>query len=162
MTMHLFGDSKGPHLAHFQARRLPGFVELGWDVRNAPVMRWRVWRSDRDFVLTSDGPASDDQVLVLDDDSDTYVRDEEVVEGPPYFYSVFAEDESGAWQLQVKIELAINDHLHWHHPSHEDWPETDHHAEPALYVESGHFAGHTFGVGALAMSAGIGTGAGVI
>ena len=156
--MHLFGDTRGPHLAHFQARRLPGFVELGWDVRNAPVIRWRVWRSDRDFVQIAVGPEGGGQVLVMED-TDTYVRDEQVVAGPPYFYSVFAEDETGAWQLQVKIELAVNDHLHWHHPSHEDWPETDHHAEPELYVERGLFS-HSFGVGALAMSAGMGTGAG--
>ena len=158
--MHLFGDTKGPHLAHFQARRLPRFVELGWDVRNAPVLRWRVWRSDRDFVQTADTPEGGGQVLVMDD-TDTYVKDEQVVEGPPYYYSVFAEDEPGVWQLQVKIKLAVNDHLHWHHPSVEEWPETDHHAEPKLYVQSG-FVTHGMGMGALVMGTGMGAGAGVI
>ena len=157
--MHLFGDTKGPHLAHFQARRLPSFVELGWDMRNAPVLRWPVWRSDRDFVETAVGPEGSGHVLVMDD-TDTYVRDEHVVERPPYFYSVFAEDDTDAWQLQVKIKLAVNDHLHWRHPSHADWPATDHHAEPKLYEQCGLVARGS-GLSAPGMSAGMG-GMGVI
>ena len=30
--MHLFGDSSGPHLTHFQARREGNRVELGWEI----------------------------------------------------------------------------------------------------------------------------------
>ena len=52
--MHLFGDSSGPHLTHFQARRDGNRVELGWDVRNAPALRWRVLRSEQDFATSSD------------------------------------------------------------------------------------------------------------
>ena len=36
--MHLFGDSSGPHMAHFHARHESGRIELDWDVRKAPAL----------------------------------------------------------------------------------------------------------------------------
>ena len=93
--MHLFGDSNSPHLTHFEARREAGFVELGWDVRNAPALRWRVLRSESEFAATADAQAGSGQTLVMKG-GDTYVMDDQVVPGTAYFYTVFAQDEKGS------------------------------------------------------------------
>jgi hypothetical protein len=37
--MHLFGDTSGPHIAHFHALHERGRIELEWEVRNAEGMR---------------------------------------------------------------------------------------------------------------------------
>jgi hypothetical protein len=95
--MHLFGDSSGPHIAHFHAHRELGYVELGWDVRNAPAMSWRVLRSECDFAATPNALVGGDQTVVMEG-TDTYVMDEQVVEGAPYFYTVFVQDGQGATQ----------------------------------------------------------------
>jgi hypothetical protein len=42
--MHLFGSNTGPHLAHFHAWHRDSFIELEWEVRNSPPLRWRVLR----------------------------------------------------------------------------------------------------------------------
>jgi hypothetical protein len=42
--------------------------------------------------------------------------DEQVVEGAPYFYTVFVQDGQGAWHLQVKVRVAHRDRLRWLHP----------------------------------------------
>jgi hypothetical protein len=113
--MHLFGDSSGPHIAHFHAHRELGYVELGWDVRNAPAMSWRVLRSECDFAATPNALVGGDQTVVMEG-TDTYVMDEQVVEGAPYFYTVFVQDGQGAWHLQVKVRVAHRDRLRWLHP----------------------------------------------
>jgi hypothetical protein len=114
--MHLFGDSRGPHLAHFQARREPGFVELGWEVRNAPALRWRVLRSEREFAATADALVGSGQAVVMEG-TDTYLMDDQIAEGTIYFYTVFTRGEAGAWHLQVKTRVAHGDRLRWLHPS---------------------------------------------
>jgi len=113
--MHLFGDSGGPHIAHFQAHREAGYVELGWDVRNAPALSWRVLRSEREFATTPDPLVGSGQTVIMEG-TDTYVMDDQVAEGTPYFYTVFAQDEQGAWHLQVKTRVAHRDRLRWLHP----------------------------------------------
>jgi hypothetical protein len=115
--MHLFGDSDSAHLTHFQARREAGFVELGWDVRNAPALHWRVLRSEREFAATADALPGSGQTMLMEG-IDTYVMDEQIVKGTPYFYTVFAQDEQGVWHRQVKTRLAHGDRLRWLHPAH--------------------------------------------
>lgn len=114
--MHLFGDSSGPHMTHFQAYRERGHVELGWDVRNAPAaMSWRILRSEREFASTPAPLVGSGQTVVMEG-TDTYFMDEQVVEGTPYFYTVFVQDEAGVWHLQVKTRVAHDDRLRWLHP----------------------------------------------
>ena len=78
--MHLFGDSSGPHVTHFQAHRERGYVELGCDVRPAPALSWRVLRSERGFVETADALPGSGQTVVMEG-TDTYLMDDQVVEG---------------------------------------------------------------------------------
>jgi hypothetical protein len=112
--MHLFGDSSGPHLAHFRAHRERDHVQLEWEVRNAPAMRWRILRSERDFASTADVLPSGDQILVMEG-TDTHMADEMLEGKRSYFYTVFAQDEQAAWHLQVKARLEQHGHLLWHH-----------------------------------------------
>ena len=111
--MHLFGDSSGPHLAHFRAHRERDRVQLEWEVRNAPAMRWRILRSERDFASTADVLPGGDQILVMEG-TDTHMADETLEGKRPYFYTVFAQDEQEAWHLQVKTKLEQHEHLLWH------------------------------------------------
>ena len=137
--MQLFGDSSGPYMAHFQARREDGFVELGWEIRNGPVLRWRILRSERGFAAVAEALEGSDQTVVMEG-TDTYLRDDVVVEGTPYFYTVFAEDEQGVWHLQVKTKVAHSDRLRWLHPSVEKWPvEAD--TDRGDYEQSGTLSG---------------------
>lgn len=120
--MHLFGDRGGPHLTHFRARREGDHVELGWDVRNAPAsLRWRILRSERDFASSADALPGGGQTVVMEG-TETYLMDDQVAEGTPYFYTVFAQDDQGVWHQQVKTKLAHGDRLRWLHPSYEEWP----------------------------------------
>jgi hypothetical protein len=112
--VHLFGDSGGPHLAHFHARRERDYVELIWEVRNAPDLSWRILRSEHEFAATADAFAGSGQILVMQG-TETHARDDRVAEGTPYFYTVFAQDEQGVWQRQVTTRLEQPGHLHWHH-----------------------------------------------
>jgi hypothetical protein len=115
--MHLFGDDKGPHMVHFHARRELDFVELSWDVRNAPgELRWRVLRSESEFAIDAQTLSGSGQTLVAEG-TDTYLMDKEVVRRRPYFYTVFLQDGDGAWELQVKVKVTHLDRLGWLHPS---------------------------------------------
>lgn len=118
--MHLFGDASGAHLAHFQARREDGHVDLHWEVRNASGLRWRVLRAEHEFAEDAD-PLPTGQTLVSES-SEGHVCDRRLVAGTPYFYTLFVKDEHGLWQRQVTIRLAQREHLHWPHPAHEDQP----------------------------------------
>ena len=120
--MQLFGDSSGPHMAHFQARREAGFVELGWEVRNGPVLRWRVLRSEHEFAATAEALEGGDQTVVMVG-TDTYLTDDQVVEGTPYFYAVFAQDERGLWHRQVETRLTRGERLRWLNPSLKRWTD---------------------------------------
>jgi hypothetical protein len=134
--MHLFGDSSGPHLTHFQARREGNRVELGWDIRNAPALRWRVLRSEQDFATSSDALPGSGQTVVMEG-TETYVMDDQVVERTPYFYTVFAGDEQGVWHQQVKTKLAHRDRRRWLHPSYDEWSAGGAFANEGDYQEGG-------------------------
>ena len=112
--MHLFGSSAGPHLAHFHARHRGSLIELEWEVRNAPPLRWRVLRSEHDFAASGDPATEDGQTLVMEG-SETHVTDEDVVGGKHYFYTVFVQDEAGDWHRQVHAEVAPKAKLAWRH-----------------------------------------------
>jgi hypothetical protein len=116
--VHLFGDSSGPHLAHFRAHREDDHVDLHWEVRNAGALRWRVLRSEQDFAESAD-PVPAGQMLISES-SEGHVCDRRVDTGTPYFYTVFVRDEQGLWQLQVTVKLAPREHLRWLHPAYED------------------------------------------
>jgi hypothetical protein len=47
----------------------------------------------------------------------THLRDDQVIEGMPYFYTVFTQDEQGVWRLRGQDELAHRERLCWLHPS---------------------------------------------
>ena len=112
--MHLFGDSGGPHLVHFHARREHDEVELTWQVRNTPPLSWRVLRSESDFAETADALVGSGQTVVMEG-RETWVVDS-VTEGTTYYYTVFAQDEHGVWHRQVKAK-PHEGHLYWEHPS---------------------------------------------
>ena len=76
-------------------------------------------RSEHDFATTADALAGGDQTLV-NEGTGTQVVDDRVEEGKTYFYTVFAQDELGAWELQVKTRLANRDRLGWLHPDYAD------------------------------------------
>jgi len=77
-------------------------------------MRWRVPRSERDFASTADVLPGGDQILVMEG-TDTHMADEMLEGKRSYFYTVFAQDEQGAWHLRVKTKLEQHEHLLWHH-----------------------------------------------
>ena len=116
--MHLFGNSNGPHLAQFHARRERDYIELTWEVRKAPALHWRVLRSAGDFAATAGALSGSAQTVVMEG-TQTHLRDDQVVEGKPYFYTVFTQDEEGVWHQQVKTRLAHHERLCWFHPSFE-------------------------------------------
>ncbi len=110
--MHLFGDSHEPHLVHFNVHRDGTRAELGWEVRNAPALSWRVLRSERGFADVPDALSGSGQTVILKG-TDTHVTDEALAEGTTYFFTVFAQDERGAWHRQVTARVAPRDHLRW-------------------------------------------------
>lgn len=73
--MDLFGDTAGPHIAHFHVRHHDGRIELEWEVRNAPTLRWRVLRSQYGYADNAEVPGTNGQVLV-NESSDTFLADE--------------------------------------------------------------------------------------
>ena len=94
-------------------------------MRNAPGLRWRVLRSETDYAVTADALPGGDQTVVMEG-TQTHLRDERIVEGEPYYYTVFALDPRGVWHTQVKTKLAHGDRLRWLHHSLDRWPhETD-------------------------------------
>ena len=82
--MHLFGDSHEPHLAHFYVRRDGTQAELGWEVRNAPALSWRVLRSEQGFADAAEALPGSGQTMVLDG-TDTHVTDEALAADATYF-----------------------------------------------------------------------------
>jgi hypothetical protein len=122
--LHLFGDRSGPHLTHFKAHRQKDTVELGWDVRNAPELRWRVLRSERGFAETADVHVGGDQMVVMEG-TDTFAFDDAIEDGVAYFYTVFVLGENGAWHKQVSAKVAHNDRHEWRRPEAGDGPLRD-------------------------------------
>jgi hypothetical protein len=112
--MHLFGSHTGPHLAHFHVWHRGGSIELDWEVRNSPPLRWRVLRSERDFASSADPAAEEGQVLLMEG-AETHVTDQDLVRGTHYFYTVFAQEGPGDWHRQVHAKVAPKAKLSWHH-----------------------------------------------
>jgi hypothetical protein len=108
------------NLTHFEARREAKYAELAWDVHGGTALRWRVVRSERDFAESADALVRDDQTLVSES-TEPGARDDGVAAGTTYFYTVFSQDERGAWERQVMVTLGDGDHLHWHHPGNLDF-----------------------------------------
>ena len=114
--MRLFGNHKGPHLAHFRAHREHDHVELCWEPRNAVGVRWRVLRSKRGFATEPRALPGNGQTVVMEG-TETHLRDAEIVEGGSYYYTVFVQDAQGDWHRQVKAKLGHHEHLRWLRPS---------------------------------------------
>jgi hypothetical protein len=113
--MHLFGDTSEPHLSHFHARRDGTQALLGWEVRNAPDLTWRVLRSETSFAEEAAAGPGGGQTLVMEG-TQTHATDEGLDEGSTYYYTVFVADEHGTWHRQVKARLHPGDHhLRWHY-----------------------------------------------
>ncbi len=119
--MHLFGEAHEPHLTHFEVERGPGFVTLGWDVKNADAPKWRVLRSDRDFAESATAGAA--QTLVSES-AECGAADERVDDETAYYYTVFAQDRDGAWHRQVKAKVRPGDRLQWLHPAQPGEPDS--------------------------------------
>ncbi len=116
--MHLFGNADEPHLTHFMADHLDGSVVLVWDVKNTPALNWRVLRSEQDFADTPDALVGSGQTLVSES-GQCGARDENANEKRTYYYTVFAQDQAGAWYRQVKAKVRPTDRICWQHPAHE-------------------------------------------
>jgi hypothetical protein len=112
--MTLSGDTSGPHIAHFHVRHHAGRIELEWEVRNAPSIRWRVLRSEQGFADSADAPGANGQVLV-NESSDTFLTDEGLDSQAHYFYTVFSQERDG-WTRQVEAKVRPHDRLSWFHP----------------------------------------------
>ena len=113
--MHLFGETSGPHLAHFHAWHHGDRVELDWELRNSPPLKWRVLRSEDDFAENADAPGDTGQVLVSEG-PDTHVADEGLKGNGHVFYTVFAQDDHGTWHRQAETRLKAHDAFSWLHP----------------------------------------------
>jgi hypothetical protein len=135
--MHLFGDHRGPHIAHFHAHRDGDHVRLEWEVRNAPALRWRVLRPEREFAATAGALPGSGQTVVLEG-TDTHLADDALVRGTPYFYSVFAQDAQAVWRRHVKVKLARSERLAWLHPS---VPPSQPGDPSGDHLEAGHLVG---------------------
>jgi hypothetical protein len=107
-------------LTRFEAHREAKYAELSWDLRSEPALRWRVLRSEREFAETADALVGGDQTLVSES-TEPGAHDDAVAAGTTYFYTVFSQDERGAWQRQVMVTLGNGDHLRWHHPDDMDF-----------------------------------------
>ena len=110
--MHLFGGRDEPHLVHFEVHRMPRYVTLAWDVRHAPALGWRVLRSETGFAddAGADSVVGSGQTLISESDTPGS-RDDAVTEGVTYFYTVFSQDDQGAWEQQVTVKVDHDDHL---------------------------------------------------
>ena len=145
--MHLFGDTSGPHLAHFHAWHHGDWVELDWELRNSPSLKWRVLRSERGFAEKADWPGEDGQVLVSEG-TETHVADNGLLGGGHVFYTVFAQDGQGVWHRQAEARLKLHDAFGWLHPQAQEVfaAESDLAAHPPVlpaeppYVTQAHVA----------------------
>jgi hypothetical protein len=117
--MHLFGDASGPHLAHFHAWHHGSWVELDWELRNSPPLKWRILRSASGFAESADPAGGNAQILVAEG-TQTHVADESPKDGGHVFYTVFAQDAKGAWHRQAEARLKLHDAFGWLHPHAQD------------------------------------------
>ena len=135
--MHLFGETSGPHLAHFHAWHHGDWAELDWQLRNSPPLNWRVLRSESGFAESANAPGDNGQVLVSEG-RDTHVADQSAKGDGHVFYTVFAQDDQGAWHRQAEAKLKAHDAFGWLHPDVEQAYEAhqDMAANPPLYLST--------------------------
>lgn len=98
-------------------------MALTWDVRGTRALRWRVLRSAHGFAA---GPFDDtvvgrEQTLVSDQARPGSRDDLAALGSPPatVFYTVFSEDDRGAWRRQARLRLKASD------PALDRRPEND-------------------------------------
>ena len=112
----MFGRDRKPRLVHLKSRLHAGAIALTWDVRGARVRRWRVLRSTQGFAADpfDDTVVGRGQTLVSDQ-ARPGSHDDLAALGslgsPPatVFYTVFCEDERGAWRRPARLRLKASD-----------------------------------------------------
>jgi len=109
----MLGRAAQPKLVRLKARRVAGAIVLTWDVRGARALRWRVLRSESGFAA---GPFDDtvvgnEQTLVSDQVRPGSRDDLGALDATPStaFYTIFCEDERGAWHRQARLKLDTRD-----------------------------------------------------
>jgi len=112
-AVHLFGDTSTPHLWHVQVFHEGDQVTLDWEVRQAPELRWRILRSDEGYAASAEPPGDNEQTLVSET-TDTHVGD--TTDRHTLYYTLFAQDQTGAWQRQIETKVRPHDRLNWFHP----------------------------------------------
>ena len=116
--MRLFGDSDGPHMAHFHCVHSGDEVNGWWEVRNCEGLRWRVLRSGERFAQKADVGADNSQVLVVEGDL-THFSD--AVSGlGRCFYTVFSQEDGKDWERQAAVKINAREHLFWHRAEAEE------------------------------------------
>ena len=109
----MFGSHRAPLLVRLTTRREAGAIVLTWDSRGGRALLWRVLRSEQRFAegafnhtvvgsgqtLVSDQvrPGSRDALAAFDAAPATA------------FYTIFCEDERGAWHRQARVKLDTRD-----------------------------------------------------
>lgn len=111
--MHLFGDTTTPHLWHVHVFHEGDRVTLDWEVRQAPELQWRILRSEQGYAASAEPPGDNQQILVSET-ADTHVSDPG--DGRIAYYTLFAQDQTGAWQRQIETRVRPHDRLSWFHP----------------------------------------------
>lgn len=117
--MGLSSETSGPHIAHFHVRHHDGRIELEWELRNSPSIRWRVLRSEHGFAESAEASGNDGQVQV-NESSDTFLTDQGLASHAHYFYTVFSQEPDGTWRKQVEVKARPHDRLSWFHPQAQD------------------------------------------
>jgi hypothetical protein len=109
----VFGRTARPRLVHLKRRRVAGALVLTWDVRGGRAVRWRVLRSAHGFAA---GPFDDTvvgsgQTLVSDQMRPGARDDLGALDSPiaTAFYTIFCEDERGAWRRRARLKLDTRD-----------------------------------------------------
>jgi hypothetical protein len=119
----VFGRRAGPRLAHLKRRRVTGAIVLTWDVRGARALRWRVLRSASGYAPGpfEDTVAGSGQTLISDQVRPGSRDDLGTLDAPPAtaFYTVFSEDECGAWRRQARLKLDTRDPSLGRRPEHD-------------------------------------------
>lgn len=106
----MLGRAAKPKLVHLKSRRVTGMIVLTWDVRRARALRWRVLRSESGFAA---GPLDDTVVgngqTLVSDQVRPGSRDDLDAAPSTAFYTIFCEDERGAWHRQARLRLDTRD-----------------------------------------------------
>ncbi len=112
-AVDLFGHWRQPLLVHLQVRRETGSIILRWDARRGRALLWRVLRSEQGFAegAFDHTVVGSGQTLVSDQVRPGSRDDLGAGDAPPatVFYTIFCEDERGAWHRQARLKLDTRD-----------------------------------------------------